>query len=93
MNIRVNAYYRLNGASAGMPSNSFNELQADLAASFVNAVTIVLASFLSFFFVFLAFAFILGLGRLHRIVPSGLSMLYYPKLDVSYRSFLALCSI
>ena len=41
MNIRVNAYYRLNGASAGMPSNSFNELQADLAASFVNAVTIV----------------------------------------------------
>jgi RHS repeat-associated protein len=33
MNIRANAYYRLNGASAGTPSNPFNELLAALAAS------------------------------------------------------------
>ncbi|MCA6492120.1 MAG: hypothetical protein IM572_05550 [Chitinophagaceae bacterium] len=33
MNIRANAYYRFNGASAGMPSNPFNELLAALATS------------------------------------------------------------
>jgi hypothetical protein len=33
MNIRANAYYRLNGASAGTPSNPFDELLAALAAS------------------------------------------------------------
>jgi RHS repeat-associated protein len=33
MNIRANAYYRLNGASAGTPSNPASELLAALAAS------------------------------------------------------------
>ena len=33
MNIRANAYYRLNGASAGTPSNPFDELLAALAGS------------------------------------------------------------
>jgi hypothetical protein len=33
MNIRANAYYRLNGASAGAPSNPASELLAALAGS------------------------------------------------------------